>query len=76
MDAYRSLLPCAAAALRDEGRIVVEIGIGQRVGVSSIAGAAGLEMAAVKCDLSGVERAVALRKKGLELTGPAANVPM
>ncbi|MEX0695541.1 MAG: peptide chain release factor N(5)-glutamine methyltransferase [Rhodospirillales bacterium] len=68
LDAYRSLFPVAAMALKDDGLLVVEIGIGQHADVAGIAVANGLSAGPVKADLAGIERALSFYKKGVGIS--------
>jgi release factor glutamine methyltransferase len=69
LDAYRSIAREAADLLRDDGRLIVEIGIGQRPAVQAILTASGaLVPAGLRCDLAGLERALSFRRAGA-LTG-------
>ena len=61
MDAYRAILPQAAAALTLRGVVFVEIGEGQAPHVIRLARAAGLRDFETRLDLSGIERVVLAR---------------
>jgi len=67
--AYRTLLPLCAAALKDTGIIVVEVGIGQGADVAHVAAAAGLFAGPSRRDLGGIERALSFYKKGVGIAG-------
>jgi len=63
LDAYRKLIPQAAALLAQQGALVVEAGHGQSDDVQRLMTAAGLTLERhAKADLAGVRRAVAGRK--------------
>lgn len=65
LDAYRAIAHQAPKLLRDNGILIVEIGIGQTAGVTSIlAAGGGLEIGAVRPDLEGVARAIVVRRRG------------
>jgi release factor glutamine methyltransferase len=56
LDAYRALAPRIRAQLRDGGRAILELGVGQATAVSGIFAAARLETIRLANDLSGIER--------------------
>ena len=58
LDAYRTVCACLPALLAPGGVAVLELGLGQGAAVAGLAGAAGLEVRAVRADLGGVERAL------------------
>ncbi|MBR0672596.1 peptide chain release factor N(5)-glutamine methyltransferase [Neoroseomonas soli] len=58
LDAYRRILRRAPFLLAPGGRLVLEIGAGQRPGVEAIARREGLALLAADRDLGGVERAL------------------
>jgi release factor glutamine methyltransferase len=63
LDAYRALIPQAAALLAPGGALVVEAGVGQSSAIGELMTAAGLtQQRPAKADLAGVLRAVAFRK--------------
>ena len=63
LDAYRTLIPQAAAALAPGGALVVEGGQGQNGPIAALMTAAGLGLGnPAKADLGGIPRAVAGRK--------------
>lgn len=63
LDAYRAIIPQAAALLAPGGTLVVEAGQGQSGQIQGLMTAAGLTLDwPVKADLAGVRRAVAGRK--------------
>jgi release factor glutamine methyltransferase len=64
LDAYRALIPQAAALLRPGGAVVVEVGLGQAHDVEAMMTKAGLsaDLTPVRRDLAGVSRAVSGRK--------------
>ena len=61
LDAYRRIVARLPALLAPGGRAVLELGIGQRAAVESLAAGAGLVAVSVGRDLGGVERALVLR---------------
>lgn len=58
LEAYRIIAGGASRHLIEDGRVVVEIGAGQRADVERIFVAAGLELCATACDLARHERAL------------------
>lgn len=62
LDAYRALVPQLARLMAPGGLAVLELGAGQAPAVEAIAGAAGLARAALRPDLSGTARALALER--------------
>lgn len=65
LDAYRAIAGRARSLLREDGVLIVEIGIGQADDVQAIfSGAGGLDVAAVRPDLAGVARALSVRRRG------------
>ena len=62
LDAYRVLIPAAAAVLKPGGLLALEIGIGQAAAVESLLAAAGLKPLRRACDLAGVERCLLAAK--------------
>jgi release factor glutamine methyltransferase len=65
LDAYRAIARQAPQMLCAGGILIVEIGIGQSAGVDAIfTTAAGLDPAGVRCDLSGLPRALSFRRSG------------
>jgi release factor glutamine methyltransferase len=63
LDAYRALIPQAAALLARRGALVVEVGPGQSGDIEGLMTAAGLTLQGPpKADLAGIRRAVAGRK--------------
>jgi release factor glutamine methyltransferase len=66
LDAYRAIARHAPGLLRDGGHLVVEIGAGQDADVAAILTATGaLEWVATRPDLSGVKRAITVRRAAL-----------
>jgi release factor glutamine methyltransferase len=59
LDAYRAILPSAAALLSPGGWLLMEIGAGQAADVFAIAANAGFADCAAQRDLAGVERVLA-----------------
>ena len=62
LDAYRALIPAAAAVLKPGGLIALEIGQGQADAVDSLLWSAGLRALRRARDLAGVERCLLARK--------------
>jgi release factor glutamine methyltransferase len=62
LDGYRAIAADARRLLAAEGCLVMELGFGQRAAVSALFATAGLAPAGVKRDLSGVARALTLRR--------------
>ncbi|WP_020180974.1 peptide chain release factor N(5)-glutamine methyltransferase [Methylopila sp. M107] len=62
LEAYRTIVADLSRLLAPDGLCVLELGVGQGAAVSEIAGAAGLAIAALRDDLSGNARALALRR--------------
>jgi release factor glutamine methyltransferase len=63
LDAYRALIPQAAALLAPQGALVVEVGQGQSGDVGGLLMAAGLTLERpARADLAGIPRAVGGRK--------------
>lgn len=60
LNAYRAIAPLIPRYLKPGGRAVLEIGAGQVDTVSQILAGQGLEIMAVKPDLSGVPRSIAV----------------
>ena len=58
--AYRRLLPDIFRLLRADGTALVEIGAGQTTGVTAIAKNNELHVSQVYCDLSGIQRCLAI----------------
>jgi release factor glutamine methyltransferase len=63
LDGFRTIAATAPALLTPDGVIVVELGAGQHETVASLFAAAGLAPASTHPDLSGVARALVVRKK-------------
>jgi release factor glutamine methyltransferase len=65
LNAYRALIPQAAALLRPGGALVVEIGQGQSADVEGLMTKAGLsaDFSSIRADLAGIPRAVMGQKK-------------
>jgi release factor glutamine methyltransferase len=64
LDAYRGLIPQAAASLAPGGVLVVEAGHGQSTQIEALMTAAGLAVRhPAKADLGGIPRAIAASKK-------------
>jgi release factor glutamine methyltransferase len=62
---YRRLVPAAADALRDGGRLLLEVGAGQAAAVKSLCNAAGLAVEQVLADLQSIPRVIAAVKSTL-----------
>jgi release factor glutamine methyltransferase len=63
LEAYRGLIPQAAALLQTRGALVVEAGLGQSPQIEALMTQAGLKVTPPpKADMSGILRAVAARK--------------
>jgi release factor glutamine methyltransferase len=63
LDAYRAIARQAPRLLRTDGILIVELGIGQAADVTAIlTGEGGLECVAIRPDLSGVARALTVRR--------------
>jgi release factor glutamine methyltransferase len=63
LDAYRAIARQAPRLLRADGILIVELGIGQAADVTAIlTGEGGLECVAIRPDLSGVARALTVRR--------------
>ncbi|MGJ4912479.1 peptide chain release factor N(5)-glutamine methyltransferase [Bradyrhizobium sp. SZCCHNS3002] len=65
LDAYRALIPQAAALLRPGGAVIVEVGLGQSDGVAALMVRAGLaaDSSTIRADLAGIPRTVMGLKK-------------
>lgn len=61
LDAYRRIVGRLAALLEADGCAVLELGIGQRGAVESLATRAGLAVVSATSDLGGIDRALVLR---------------
>ncbi|MBV1704533.1 MAG: methyltransferase, partial [Hyphomicrobiales bacterium] len=61
LDAYRAIFAGLPRSMGADAFAVVELGAGQAEDVSAIARASGLEVAGVRRDLAGTERALVLR---------------
>jgi release factor glutamine methyltransferase len=59
---YRALIPQAAAALREGGWLLLEVGLGMADTVGALAAGAGLEVARVIPDLQSIPRTVVARR--------------
>ncbi len=55
---YERLIPAAAAVLREEGRLILEVGAGQAEAVVEIVRSAGLVLVRVAPDLRGIPRTI------------------
>jgi release factor glutamine methyltransferase len=60
LDAYRAILADAARVLAPSGGLVLELGIGQRGAVATLAAERGLAVGATQHDLNEIERAIVL----------------
>ncbi|MGJ5130747.1 peptide chain release factor N(5)-glutamine methyltransferase [Bradyrhizobium oligotrophicum] len=65
LDAYRALIPQAAALLRPDGAVIVEVGLGQSDEVAALMVRAGLtaDSSTIRADLAGIPRTVMGLKK-------------
>ncbi|MGJ4902271.1 peptide chain release factor N(5)-glutamine methyltransferase [Bradyrhizobium sp. HKCCYLS2058] len=65
LDAYRALIPQAAALLRPGGAVIVEVGLGQSDGAAALMVRAGLaaDSSTIRADLAGIPRTVMGLKK-------------
>lgn len=62
--AYRAVLAAVPGLLTRGGRAVLELGAGQRDAVAELAIAGGLVVAACHADISGIDRALTLGRRG------------
>jgi len=62
LDGYRAIAADAARLLAPDGRLVVELGRGQLDAVTALFGRVGLAPAALRHDLSGIARALVMRR--------------
>lgn len=69
LDMYRAIFTQLNRVLADDGRIVVEIGIGQRNDVCEIAKSNDFTMIDTREDIGGIIRALIFHKKGVGITG-------
>ncbi len=60
LDAYRAIVAALPRLLAPGGRVVLELGLGQRPAVERLALAAGLRMFGYRSDLAGIPRALSL----------------
>jgi release factor glutamine methyltransferase len=72
LEMHRTLIASGRRSLREQGRMIVELGYDQAPAVTAIARAAAWDVDAVRRDLQGVERAMMLRptKHGSAPHGP------
>lgn len=63
LDAYRAIARQAPRLLAPDGRLVVELGLGQEAPVRTLLTEAGLTVVKVRADLAGIARALAAQKK-------------
>ena len=61
LDAYRAISAEAPQLLAAEGRLLVEIGEGQALGITDIFASSGLQMATTLKDLGGIDRVLAIQ---------------
>jgi release factor glutamine methyltransferase len=66
---YRRLAPAAAAALKRDGALMLEVGLGMAEEVRRICEASGLSVPQVKDDLQGIPRAIVARRTAGPTTG-------
>ncbi len=62
LDGFRAVLAQSGGVLAEGGRLVLEMGVGQKKAVSDMAGGLGWEVVRVEKDLAGRERAIVLKK--------------
>ncbi|MGD1878809.1 MAG: peptide chain release factor N(5)-glutamine methyltransferase [Kiloniellaceae bacterium] len=62
LDAYRALIPAAAAVLKPGGLLALEIGLGQGAAVEALLRAAGLQPLRRAADLAGTDRCLLAAK--------------
>ncbi len=62
LDSYRRIAELAPRLLTEQGRILLEVGENQAHDVAAIFVGAGLKLAKIRNDLSGIERCVSLKK--------------
>lgn len=70
LDAYRRILAALPGLLEPVGIAILELGQGQRDGVSALAVARGLVIAGARPDLSGIDRALVLHSDGADRARP------
>ncbi|MBB3172932.1 release factor glutamine methyltransferase [Endobacter medicaginis] len=63
LDAYRTILPLAMRLLAEEGVLLLEFGIGQAPALVAMLAAHGFDLLALRCDLGGIERVMAARRR-------------
>ena len=61
LDAYRAISAAAPQLLAAEGRLLVEIGEGQALGITEIFAFSGLQVATTLKDLGGIDRVLAIQ---------------
>ena len=63
LDAYRRLIKTAAAALKPEGRLLLELGYNGRSSVEAMLSDADWHLPIVRTDLAGIDRVLAVRRR-------------
>lgn len=69
LDMYRAIFSAISQVLSADGKVVVEIGIGQRDDVCGIALSHGFDLVQVRADIGGIIRGLMFHKKGVGITG-------
>jgi len=69
LDMYRAILSAISQVLAADGKVVVEIGIGQRDDVCGIALIHGFDLVQARADIGGIIRGLMFHKKGVGITG-------
>jgi release factor glutamine methyltransferase len=64
LDAYRAIVASAPALLAPNGALALEVGAGQADAVAALLRAAGLDIAAIRSDLSAIPRCVVATRPG------------
>ncbi len=69
LDMYRAIFSAISQVLAADGKVVVEIGIGQRDDVCGIALIHGFDLVQARADIGGIIRGLMFHKKGVGITG-------
>ena len=69
LDMYRAIFSAISQVLAADGKVVVEIGIGQRDDVCGIALINGFDLVKARADIGGIIRGLMFHKKGVGITG-------